>query len=445
MRFWSRILFLLPLLGLFLVGCGGGESPLEPAPEKVVFYAPLVPMSPGDLVINDYHVTYEGRTYDDGETTFHWRVAGIGQGHVLDYFWIEIPECAGEPVRWEPEDESRLHTNGEFDLYGVKWTRTISPVDLEGQTYSITFAGDVAEGTVRALVNGAEPTRMGEITGPCAGYEIAGTVFTDANEDGLRDPATDVGLGDVIVELIDAQAQVDTVRTAADGSYRFPRPAGTYTVRIDTVGYADAFNPSLGYGFLPTSPLELEVTIGPDALDVDFGFIVDADQIAQDLEDDIIPTAGEGSIFWKQQLQVAEYLEHRFEDPPIFKLYYGPVKMHLFMDVIRHLYLADPYVFDPETEFLEAFAILRTPPVNEVEELRKQLLISELNYVSDQGIVGPQAALLGPLLAWGEGVLADALQQNGATAPLQKATGPVGRALRLFEAINTGGGGAIDD
>ena len=443
MRYWLKILLFLPLLGCLAVGCSNDESLVGPVPDKAA-------LGPVDVIINEYRVTYEGRTYLDGETTFHWNVAGTGEGHILDYFWIEAPECAGEPVSWEPTEDSALRTNEEFDLYGVKWFRSISPQDLEGQQYAITFAGDVPEGTVRALVNGAEPTLMGEIAGPCAGYDIAvydiaGTVFADSDTDSLFSPATESGIGNVIVELIDAEAQVDTVRTAADGSYSFTRPAGTYTVRIDTLGYTDAFNPQLGYGFLPTTPLAQEVTIGPEELDVDFGFTVNVDRVLRDLEDDVLPTIGEGPLFWKVQLKVADQLEHQFEVPPLSEIFYGPVRMHIFLDMIRHLYLVDPYVFDPETELLDVFWVLSKPTKTDVGELRKQLLTSELNFVSNQGILGPRAELLGPLIAWGEGILAVALQQEGATSPLLKARDPVTDALAIFRAVNTGGGGTIDE
>lgn len=447
MRSWNRNFLLLLALVLTAAGCDHGGEPLGPASDKAAAYAPTGdPAADDGVVINEYRVAYTGRSDGDGTTSFHWNVAGTGQGHVLDYFLIEVPECAGQPLSWAPVEDGRLVYNRLFGIYGVKWTRRISPLDLEGQVYSVTYAGNLGEGPVQALVNGSEPTVAGEITGPsCQEYIIEGTIFVDSDADGFLNPTLESGLGDVVVEVIDADGDVDTVRAAADGTYRFPVYAGTYTVRIDTLGYEDAFNPQLAGSFLATTPLEREVTLGPDAAELDFGFTVNADKVARELEDDVVPTVGEGATFWKQQLLVADYLETRFEDPPQFKKYYGPETMHAFLDVIRHLYLVDPYVFDPQDELMEAYALLRTHPTTDVEELRKELLISELNFASDQGIVGPQSVIYGPLIAWGEGILAGALQQDGAATPLDKAGNPVIDALRIFRALNTGGGADIDD
>jgi len=198
----------------------------------------------------------------------------------------------------------------------------------------------------------------------------------------------------------------------------------------------------LGASFLPTTPLDLDVTLGPDTSGVDFGFDVNIEDVITALEGDEIPTAGENGVFWKLQLRVAIQLETMFDDPPVLKRWYGPVRMHGFLDTIQGLYLVDPYQFTYGDELQAAYDLLRIPyEYNSLEDLVHQLLIAELNYVSDQGIVGERAELMGSLIAWGEGVVADILAGDD----LAKADRDLGDVIRVFRGLNTGGGGDIDD
>ncbi|HEX2916673.1 MAG TPA: SdrD B-like domain-containing protein [Chloroflexia bacterium] len=72
---------------------------------------------------------------------------------------------------------------------------------------------------------------------------ITGSVYVDANNNGLKDPAETSGIGGVLITLKDATTGnvIATTTTAADGSYVFAGlPAGSYTlVESQPVGYLD--------------------------------------------------------------------------------------------------------------------------------------------------------------------------------------------------------------
>ena len=442
MRKLPLIFLIVAFLGVLLVaGCGRDDSLTGALSEKASGITPAAPYNE-DVVIGGYHIHFDGRTYMDGETTFRWTVSGTGQNEDdLDWFFIELPECAPEPVSWDPEEPVRFYTNPQYDITGMKWMLPMDSGDEQGRQYSVTFPGDVPEGQIRSLINAGQPTHLGKTAGPCGGFEISGMAFIDANFDGIFDPGMDTGLGNVEVELEDEQGGVMTTFTDALGNYSFVAPAGMYTAHVDTSAAAGGFNPELGRSFLPTTALDLDVIVGPDLTGVDFGFYVNFEDVVSGIEDGSIPTAGEGGTWWKLQLRVAIQLERLFDDPPVFKRWYGPVRMHEFLDTIETLHLEEPFQFADARELQDAYDLLRIPyGHNTIEELLHVLLLSELNFVAGKGIEGEEQ-LTDALIAWGEGVALDILNGDD----LGKATQDIGGVIRVFRGLNTGGGGDIDD
>ncbi len=432
------------LLLLLLAACSNSVDPVtstDGGPDQTGKRAEAI----ATTTINNYVVAYEGRTFDGQQTTFAWNVLGTGTPPPLTYFLVELPDCAPAPVAWEPS-EGHLYAHPTMFVTGMKWLLPIQPDDYVGRRYSLTFPGNVPEGTVRSLVNAGRTTELGEIPGPCAGaplaeYSITGDVYVDTDGDGLRGPA-ESGIANVVVELLGPGSAVETFTTGLDGAWTFQRAAGTYTVRVDTLGYADRMNGVLRTYWDATTDLDLEIAVGPDSFDNGFGFVPRADDLITALEDDTIATDGETTIWWKQQLMVLVILQERGFDPYpnwIRDAYFEPEEMMDFINRIRGLYLADPFMFTQGDEFRSAYGQLRRVPQTEVEELRQELLTTEFNAVSDRGIVGQDPALQAALLAWGESLVYLAEQDAG------KAGDEVRNAIRIFRAINTGGGGGIDD
>lgn len=443
MRKLPLILMIVAGLGLLLVAGCGHNDPLSGTPEdKSSGFIPSAPHNE-NVVIGGYNVHFDGRVYEDGETTFSWTVTGTCQNEDdLDYFMIELPECAPDPVAWYPEEPTKFYEQPEHGIYGMKWMLRMDTCDEQGLSYSVTFPGDIPEGQIYSMINaGEQPTFLGKIAGPCGPFEIAGMAFIDVDYDGVFDPGLDTPLGDVEVELEDATGGVVTTTTDGLGNYLFLAQVGTYTVSVDTSSSAGGFNPELGASFLPTTPLDFEVTVGPDRAGVDFGFNVSIDDVVDGIEDGTIPTTGESPLWWKLQLRVAIQLENYYDDPPVFKRWYGPVRMHEFLDTIETLYMLEPFQFTDGEELQHAYEILRTPYQRDsLEELIHVLLTAELNYVAGKGIEGERAELAGALIAWGEGVVLDILNNNGA-----KAEQDLAGVIRVFRGFNTGGGGDIDD
>lgn len=432
------------LLLLALAACSGNVDPVS-GPDGG---ADKRAIDPATVIINGYAVSYGGRTFDGEQTTFTWNVVGTDTPPPLSYFLVELPPCAPAPSGWEPA-EGHVYTHPTLGVTGMKWVLRIDPDDYTGRSYTLTFPGEVAEGTVAALVNAGMTTAAGEIPGPCAGvaleeFTLAGEVFIDTDGDGVRGPF-EAGLEDVVVELAGPDQTVETFVTGADGAWHFLRTAGTWTVRVDTLGHADHLNAELRAYWDATTPLEAELVVGPDSFGTGFGFNPFGDRLAEDLENDTLVTDGESTDWWKQQLLVMIILQERNFDPYpdwIRETYYAPERILGFIETIEGLFLVDPFVFTEGDEFRSAYGQLRRLPQTDVQELRRELLTTEFNLASGRGIAGVNPVLLSSLVAWGESLVAAAEADGlkGAKADIDL----VG-ATRIFRGINTGGGGGIDE
>lgn len=434
------------LLGLG--GCGHESAPLSPpldAPSRTVKSADA------DTVYG-YEVRYEGRVYDGQQTTFRYNLAGTGQAVDPTYkFYLELPPCAPDLAAYAPEPAD-IGDFPDVDLHGIRWTVAIEPDDLVGQAFSITFAGEVAEGVIRTVVRDDAGHGTGLVAGPCGGLAtVSGAVFVDADEDGLRDPGGEGGLPNVLVRAFVDGEPVAEALTDGGGAYALALAAGTYTVRVDTAGVdPEAFNDELGRWWAPTAALERTVTVPPDAAAVDFGFRLLTQDVVDDVVEGEIESLGVPVKFWIDEFTSAISMVPPPEGVdrdvlPFLAPIYSPEELVAFLLEVEALALPEPYQFTDGEEIVEALALLSVDAGEPVDLLTRELLATELNVVSGRGLVDDEE-LLAALIVWGESLVVqarDAMAAGGglATARLED----LRIAIGVFQTINVGGGGGFDE
>jgi hypothetical protein len=379
-------------------------------------------------VLSGYLVHFDGREYANGNTTFSYTVTGQGAPHALSNFFLELPDCAPALVSYEPAG-AIIGVNPLTGIYGIKWEQLLGTD--ESRSYSITFPGDIPLGVIRASVKASTFLEIGEIAGPCSGFEVSGTVFIDADADGILTEADEAGIiVDITVTLVDGYGNIQTAVTDINGEYAFLKIPGTYTIRIDTETPADDFNEELAESFDPTGPTSKIVTVGPDATGINFGYDPRAEEITYDIEMGILLTTGEPAKYWKKQVRSA--MGGRTSD-------FDPATMAQFIEEIQGLFFPDPFQFTPGNEFEEALAILSINSKDPYEQLLRELLTAEFNEVSGKGLVD-EPELQSVLLSWAESIAIAAAPVESA-APL--ATGGTGRTLLGFP-IGDRVGDAVD-
>ena len=115
----------------------------------------------------------------------------------------------------------------------------------------------------------AAPTPPPPPPPPSTGGEIHGTVYSDANGDGLRDP-TEVGLGSWFVML--TGTTIPPVQTAANGDYAFTGlSAGSYTVCAQQRNFYFQTTP-LGTACGTQGGFTIVLSTGQVVTSQDFGF-----------------------------------------------------------------------------------------------------------------------------------------------------------------------------
>src|SRR5690606_3104455 len=106
------------------------------------------------VLVHTFRVAYVGRVYDPAtnQTTFTYLVCGTGTPPDLSHFAIEIPVCipALSVVATHPSDAVSFGTDPPTGSNGIKGESPL--LTTATRTCSITFAGDVAEGSVQAAV-----------------------------------------------------------------------------------------------------------------------------------------------------------------------------------------------------------------------------------------------------------------------------------------------------
>lgn len=431
------------LLILLIGGCSGSDPNLtDPnvpggANQAVSVVETVCDGQP--TVINGYAVEFLGRTYANDQTTFGYRVYGVTAETAATHFTVEIPDCAGDPDGYSPTGGVSINNNPQAGVYGIEWHTSITP-DGTPAEFSVSFPGDVPLGVVRAIVKRSEPYEIGEVPGPCAGYLISGNVFVDADSNSVFGP--EAGIGNVTVRLTDAEGCVSTTTTDAFGAYSFVRSAGDYTVAVPLSTPETDFNEELASAFTPTTALAQSVTVGPDAIGVDFGFIANTRQVINDIENGYLTTDGEGLRFWKRELLAATKNGGG-------NAVYTRDEMLAFIAAIQALALQDPFQFPPGQELEAAGAILSDPGLKKdpMKALAAALLVTEFNHVSGRGLESLELQLA--LIAYGESVIADASSAFRTSGDAERLSSPSGD-VDMYAALNndnpivygsTGGGG----
>jgi hypothetical protein len=444
-----RMLFLLA--GLLILTSCSGDAPTDPVDRYPAPADALDPIkSASQTLINNYIIQYDGRTYDGNETTFAYTVFGTGVDPALSHFTLELPDCAPELSGFSPTNSVSINTNPQTGIYGIEWHLSVEADDLVGRQYSITFPGDVPEGVVRSAVKSGNTDGVGQVPGPCAGFRISGAVYVDADADGARD-FDESGIADVAVELVYPDGSTTALVTDALGDFTsMPLAAGIYTLRIDYAGYPGSFNAELGDSFDATTPLEIQVTVGPDSAGNEFGFSPQTDEIVQELETGVLVSNGEDVRFWTAQVRAA------LRNGGGNNVVHTREQVLGFLEAINDLYLPEIFQFTIDDLGLQAaYDILKTRPRTPLEELRQQLLATEFNEVSGRGIVA-DPELQDVLIAWGEAVWVENQENARSGAPgnlrpfdvqdvATAAEDFIPPAIDVFTLINTGGGGSVDE
>jgi hypothetical protein len=353
-------------------------------------------------LLTGFLVQFDGRVYSTNQTTFFYTVTGAGSEYALSNFSLEIPDCAPALVAYSPAGAT-INVHPWTGYYGITWNETLGI--NESRSYSITFFGNVPLGVIRTSIKASTLSETGEIAGPCNGFEISGTVYADADSNGVMSGADESGISNVTVTLMDIDGNLQTALTDAFGEYAFIKLAGTYTVLIEASTAAIDFNEELAASFVPTGPLSKFVTVGPDSPGNDFGFDPQTKKLIGDLDTGVLLTDGESPKFWIRQLRSANSGKGKAE--------FDAASMAQFITEIQGLYLPDPFQFTPGNEFKEAISILNSKSKDPLLQLLRELLAAEFNHISGKGLIGA-SELQAVLIAWAESVVVQA--QEGPTA-----------------------------
>lgn len=425
---------LLVILAAVLAGCAQRQIPTSPDAAALgpSFGRRAALATSGSETVNNYIVRYDGRTFAGGQTTFTYTVSGTGVGPVLNHFVIEIPSCAPSLASSTPQGGVVI-ADPTSGLFGIKWG-DLSLGTSESRAYSITFPGDVPEGSVRVAVKAGEAVGIAVLPGPCQGFFISGTVFVDPDGSGGRDASEPGILADVTVALVDGSGAIETALTDSQGRFSFRRLEGTYTVRVDASTPATDFNEELAESFSATGPNEINVTVGPDASGIDFGFKPLTRKLITDFQTGALTSTGEPESFWTKAFRAAARGAS-----------YGgfdAAGLQALLAQIEGSFSPDPYQFTDGSELQEALAILTSKSKVPVDVLYRDLFVAELNDASGKGLVS-DPDLQDVMLSWGESLI---IASRSAAVSLQSVDEfELAEASAFFGLVNNsarGGGGS---
>ena len=353
-------------------------------------------------------------------------------------------------IRVTTSEGDQIFDNALGSNDGLTWDSLVLPVHIPAGDQSITVQ--------LISTNSLEPhgASLGWVAAgltvdmPVAPNEdISGTVFVDTDPDGVMGQY-ETGIANVVLDVTDGSGNVTTVVTDADGKYLFSGPAGSYTISINLADHIAFFNDDLAASFDPTTALSVPVS-GATA-GVNFGFVPNAEAILADLDFGTLNSDGKTLEYWKKVFRRALIEEgsnrqgHNGESGQgngwgHDENYFSADELRAVLATIATLYLPEPYQFTPGSELEDVYTLLKTRPRTDDQELLRELLVTELNFVSGLGLVGEQDRV-GVLISWGEGLLASA---PGAKSADKGRDFDVFNAIQIFSAINTGGGGGVDE
>ncbi|MFT5232006.1 MAG: hypothetical protein ACI9UK_000137 [Candidatus Krumholzibacteriia bacterium] len=338
---------------------------------------------------------------------------------------------------------------GSFD--GLTWDSLTIPVGI---------AAGETELTVQLVSTNSENPLGASMAWVCAGLAtplpappnalLSGTVYVDADSDGQQ-ASYESGIGNVVLDIVNAQGVLQNVTTDADGNFEFAGLAGDYTVSIDVNNHLDTFNDDLGASFDPTTPVSVSVT-APQA-NVAFGYVPLPDQIIADLDFGVLSAISRPGSYWTKLFRRGLIEENSNRTANGHggdstdsggwghdENYLSASQLHLALDTIAQLYQPEPYVFTEGNELREVYELLKSKPKTDKELLFRELLITELNFVTSLGLIAEDDRLA-VLISWGETLLVTPI-----VGGFNKAGEPNFRdAYRLFDTVNTGGGAGVDE
>ena len=342
---------------------------------------------------------------------------------------------------------------------GMSWDSIILPVDVPAGAESVTVElisidSDQPQGASLGWV--AAGLALAAPVQPAV--EITGSVFVDVDEDQLFGEL-EAGVGNVVIDVTDAQGQTESVVTDENGAFVFSGLPGTYTVTVDPASHGDFFNADLQAIFTASTALTFEVEAPSVA--VDFGFRPDVDTIVEDLDSGDLGNSGRSLRWWRKVFARGVLEErahrraygherchhggHRGRGWGHHGSYPDAERLHEILATVQGLYQDEPYRFDPERELRQVLRILLQRPRTDQDDLFRELLVTELNYAGGYGF-DSENDRLGVLIAWGESVYVLVPADEGKASGADKSiAGDLLGALRVFRAINTGGGGGVDE
>jgi len=116
--------------------------------------------------VPNYAVIYNGSVFNGIQTTFTYTVSGTGQSPSLSHFDLSLPDCTPplDLIAFAPSEAVSLGVDPTTGIDGIKWDLPLG--EDETRTYSLTFLGYVAEGTVTAAVKNGDGFFTIDVGGP---------------------------------------------------------------------------------------------------------------------------------------------------------------------------------------------------------------------------------------------------------------------------------------
>lgn len=315
--------------------------------------------------INNYDVEFVGRNVEkiDGvtSTTFYYKVSGTGKSSDLEKFFLQIPPCAGVPSSWEPVQSSKL------DSKGITWNIEIGKD--ESKNFSMTFAGDIPLGVIESSITRNAKREKCKIMGPCEGVtEICGSIFIDANADGVKQNS-ESGIPEIEIFLKSKATNkiLGSVMTLEDGSFSFLVLKGEY--------FVETTDELLKLSYKATTPSSVHFcTDETDGSCINFGFEIDSEKTTRELKEGIVEGTAECTDYWVDQLNYCGSSKGDYTEEEILE----------FLKQIEKLLLTEPFQFGNK-KIKTALEILKPVGTSEIEMFLKELLTAELNVVSRRG------------------------------------------------------------
>lgn len=340
-----------------------------------------------------WSLAFVGSSYDaaTNTTTFTYELTASSSEKDLSHWVLALGDA---PLSSSGCNDDKFGLDPTTGVYGWKCDDGQDAGSI--QTYTITVSGHVGEANTDYSVKGGTYYAVGSTTGPgapivsTATFSISGVAYLDMNGNGSRD-ADEPLLTNVSVNLSDGQS----VKTDGTGNYSFSNLlSGKYSITVpeETATVFDDFNESLSQYFIPTTVSTMYVSVGPNAINQDFGFGIDTLAVLDDF--DAVDPDGDGFTFggtgktigfWKHQITSAKQGKTKGVQVSAAVvndyLFSGTTSIkNLFIDVFGTIPTTTPGAYD------YALGILASTSSNEVDLLKKQLFGTELNYQAGWGL-----------------------------------------------------------